>query len=341
MSLISLIIALAAERYLSSSGWQFKVYFNRYFDLVNRSDIFTKPWMKAFGIVGFILLPTLLVYGALRLIDDSLLHFILSTLVLIICFGCVATRDAYKGYLLAAFRGDMASCELQHEQLLKQKNLPNLGFGQTLIWLNYRYYIAIMLFFIVFGAVGVVFYRLVSTLAELEFVAEPEVAEPDFDETEFAKADIEQGNAELTEQNSAEQDSAEPAKQDNVEPAHEAGAAVQGQETFTTPGIFENATVYCQQLLFWLDWLPVRITSFGYMLVGHFSRALPVWLENLFDLAKQPSSILADVAKKSEDLMLDDNDCTAEPCLLVRLAKRNTLLFLVIIATLTLSGLLG
>nr|WP_274620357.1 regulatory signaling modulator protein AmpE [Colwellia maritima] len=27
-----------------------------------------------------------------------------------------------------------------------------MGFGQALIWLNYRYYIAIMLFFVVFGA---------------------------------------------------------------------------------------------------------------------------------------------------------------------------------------------
>ena len=36
-------------------------------------------------------------------------------------------------------------------------------------------------------------------------------------------------------------------------------------------------------VLFWLDWLPVRITAFGYMFVGHFSKAMPTWLESIFD----------------------------------------------------------
>jgi len=36
---------------------------------------------------------------------------------------------------------------MHHKQLLSDKNLPEMGFGQALIWLNYRYYIAIMLVF--------------------------------------------------------------------------------------------------------------------------------------------------------------------------------------------------
>ena len=67
---------------------------------------------------------------------------------------------------MAAFRGETTTCDMHHKQLLQDKNLPEMGFGQTLIWLNYRYYIAIMLFFIIFGAPGVVFYRLVITLNE-------------------------------------------------------------------------------------------------------------------------------------------------------------------------------
>ncbi|MGB0986701.1 MAG: regulatory signaling modulator protein AmpE, partial [Pseudoalteromonas spongiae] len=95
-----------------------------------------------------------------------------------------------------------------------------------------------------------------------------------------------------------------------------------------------------RQILFWLDWLPVRITSFGFMLVGHFSKAMPTWLENLFEINKVPQSILIDVAQKSEDMMVDASDCTAEPCLLVRLAKRNLLLILATAAVLTLFGII-
>ena len=43
----------------------------------------------------------------------------------------------------------------------------------------------------------------------------------------------------------------------------------------------------------------------------------------------------------SEDFMVDAGDCTAEPCLLVKLAKRTLLLFLVIIAVLILTGILS
>jgi AmpE protein len=93
--------------------------------------------------------------------------------------------------------------------------------------------------------------------------------------------------------------------------------------------------------LFWLDWLPVRIASFGYMFVGHFSKAMPVWLESLFDNQKPTHQVLIDVAEKSEDIMVNEDDCTAEPCLLVRLAKRNVLLVLAVISILTLAGLLN
>ncbi len=92
------------------------------------------------------------------------------------------------------------------------------------------------------------------------------------------------------------------------------------------------------KILFWVDWLPVRIITFGFMLVGHFSKAFPVWLENVFELTKAPQCILIDVAKQAEDVMVDETDCTAEPCLLVRLAKRNTLLLLATVAVMTLLG---
>ena len=304
MSLISLLIALAAEKYLSSPFWQFKTYYQQYLTLLQRFKVLDKSWQSILGVAALVLAPVVSVHLLLTLIDDSILHLVFSTVILIVCFGSVATRDSYKNYLMSAFRGELTTCKLHHAQLLQDKNLPEMGFGQTLIWLNYRYYIAIMLFFIIFGAPGVVFYRLVITLNEKQ---------------------------------------ASPADNTNS-----ANTVVIDEEDDTTQAPSELPTTMTlqvyqafQQLLFWLDWLPVRLTTFGYTMVGHFSKALPVWLESFFEFDKPAAQILGDVAKKSEDMMVDDQDCTAEPCLLVRLAKRNLLLLLAVIAVLTLSGVIS
>ena len=93
-----------------------------------------------------------------------------------------------------------------------------------------------------------------------------------------------------------------------------------------------------KRLLNIIDWIPVRITALGFLLVGHFSRAFPTWLGYLPDPAVQAKTLLLDVSKKAEEIEPDENDCTEEPCTLVRLAKRNVMFLLVIIALLTLSG---
>lgn len=310
MSLISLLIALAAERYLSSEFWQFKTYYQRYLQLVHRFSLLEKSWQTIAGTLLFILAPVILIYGLLTLIDDSLLHLVFSTIILIICFGSFATRNSYKNYLMSAFRGEPTTCQLFHAQLLQDKNLPQMGFGQTLIWLNYRYYIAIMLIFIFFGAPGAVFYRLLVTLVEKQ------------------KDEIKSKAADADEIKANEADNAEQKSDIETEP-----------EIRTE--VDDQAYCSCQQLLFWIDWLPVRLTSFGYMLVGHFSKALPVWLESFFEVKKPLHKVLGDVAQKSEDVLIDEQDCTAEPCLLVRLAKRNLLLLLALVSILTLSGVVS
>jgi AmpE protein len=195
---------------------------------------------------------------------------------------------------MSAFRGETEQCEGYYRQLLADKNLPDLGFGQSLIWLNYRYFIAIMLFFMVFGAPGALCYRLLTKINE------------DTEETQ-----------ETQETDSSQRLSTDPIEQ------------------------WSNRIELAQKILFWLDWLPSRVVAFGYMLVGHFSKALPVWLENLFEFNKSPQNVLVTVAEKSEDFMIDDDDCTAEPCLLVRLAKRTLLLCLAFIAILILTGIIN
>ncbi len=294
MTLISLLIALVAERTLSNKVWRFNYYYSHYL------HFFSKNFTARQGIVAnitFIFVPVLITYFFIEWLDNALLQMIMSTLILIVCFGCTITRQSYKQYLHAAFRGEETNSEMHHQQLLSDKNLPEMGFGQALICLNYRYYIAIMLYFVLFGAAGVVFYRLLTTV-------------------------IEHKKSQCVEAlNSADQVS-------NIEQVHESNVVPD-----LTKGCHNHHDV-----LFWLDWLPVRITSFGYMFVGHFSKAMPVWLESLFATDKPTYQVLINVAEKSEDVMVNSEDCTSQPCLLVRLAKRNVLLMLAVIAVLTLTG---
>jgi AmpE protein len=309
MSLLSLLIALAVDRTLSSKAWRFHYYYQRYQHFFSQN--FTAVQGKTASTV-FILLPVLITVFLLHLIDNELLELVLSTLILIVCFGCVTTRNSYKEYLKSAFRGEETTTEMHHQQLLTDKNLPELGFGQALIWLNYRYYIAIMLYFVVFGAAGAIFYRLLTTV-------------------------IEQKNTKAT--GSAIEECSEEVQEATQEANQEESTVTQNEihESQNTPDLHSGCKSH-HDVLFWLDWLPVRIASFGYMFVGHFSKAMPTWLESIFDSRKPTHKVLIDVAQKSEDIMVNDDDCTAEPCLLVRLAKRNVLLILAVISILTLTG---
>ncbi len=309
MSLLSLLIALAAEKSLSSPLWHFDHYYQQYVNFFHSNPSLSKLKDSNLSYSIFLLLPVAVVYGVLALLDDGLLHLIISTLILMISFGCFTTRDSYKQYLHAAFRGEATTAELFHQQLLQDKNLPPMSFGQALIWLNYRYYIAIMLFFIFFGAAGVVFYRLLTTVIEQQHGCSLDTNEAE--QTNESQASI-----------------AEPSDSKD------------SSEQYSVPNISSGCKNY-HDILFYLDWLPVRLTSFGYMFVGHFSKALPMWLESLFDGKKPTHQILIDVAQKSEDIMVDKDDLTAEPCLLVRLAKRNVLLMLAVVSVLTLVGIVS
>lgn len=100
----------------------------------------------------------------------------------------------------------------------------------------------------------------------------------------------------------------------------------------------DKAAIHSEKLMFVLDFIPVRVTALGFLLVGHFSRAFPIWFAYLFDMNISAKSLLLNVAKKAEEIEPDENDCTEEPCTLVRLAKRNIMFLMVAIALLTLSG---
>ncbi len=75
--------------------------------------------------------------------------------------------------------------------------------------------------------------------------------------------------------------------------------------------------------------------------MGHFSKALPVWLSFLFETKPSALKVLSDVGKIAEEVDCDDNDLTQEPCTLVKLAKRNLTFIVAVISILTLTGLIA
>jgi AmpE protein len=99
-----------------------------------------------------------------------------------------------------------------------------------------------------------------------------------------------------------------------------------------------NAELVIDKIMHIIDWVPVRITGLGFLIVGHFSKALTLWLPALVDFSANGKEVLVSVAKASEIPESDNQNCIDEPCMLVRLVKRNVLLMLVGTSVLTMVG---
>ncbi|MDM7859551.1 beta-lactamase regulator AmpE [Alteromonas sp. ASW11-36] len=99
-------------------------------------------------------------------------------------------------------------------------------------------------------------------------------------------------------------------------------------------------------IVHWLDFIPVRLTALGFLLVGHFGRAGGIWFEKLFDLRVPAKSLLCQVSTAAEDIEpsnLPANSPEAvvlEPKTLVKLAKRNITFLVTVVSILTVVGAL-
>ena len=92
-------------------------------------------------------------------------------------------------------------------------------------------------------------------------------------------------------------------------------------------------------LLHWIDWLPVRLVGVAYALLGHGERALPAWLASLGDRHTPQYQVLTRLAQFS--LARDPHmDKVETPRLAVTLAKKVSLVLVVVVAILTIYGTL-
>jgi AmpE protein len=92
-------------------------------------------------------------------------------------------------------------------------------------------------------------------------------------------------------------------------------------------------------LLHWLDWIPVRLAGVAYALLGHGEKALPAWFASLADLHTGQYQVLTRLAQFSlaREPHLDDVNT---PRAAVLLARKITLVIVVVVALLTIYGTL-
>jgi AmpE protein len=307
MTLIVLLLVLVTERVgLQASHWQVQTYLNYYLSIALPK--FSQVKASKISLLLFISAPAVVLYLILYLLNSGLISFVVSVLILAICIGNPQSRALYKQYLNAVSRDDKEAQEILHSQLAQtptilesnasSESLSSEGsevnsgaspssegsedkpetLGETLIWINFRYYAAPIFYFVLLGIAGVVLY---STLLYL---------------VEFKGID-------------------------------------KGEE-------LENCEAHNQkELTLWLEWsywLPSRLVSLGFMVVGNFTNGLETWLKYAVNFSKSSKDMLCQVALASEKYTDFKNGNNAEH--MVKLTKRNMGLFLVVVALLTLYG---
>ncbi|MBE0369371.1 beta-lactamase regulator AmpE [Pseudoalteromonas aurantia] len=284
MILISIILALALERLGARSlHWQIDYYLTRYLKAGYDNKTISKLLNKDMGFISYLLLPVLLIAAVYQVSDFIVWQFTINTVLLLICFGCAVPRRKYKGYLNALTRGDKEAATLyalQMGQIRTECEQDGEWFGQTLAWINFRYYCAVMFWFVLLGIPGAVLYASIRSAFDI--------------------------------------------------------ASEQSQ---TSP--YARHQVRLNALLFILNWLPARLTSFGYLIIGNFSKGTHHFIKYALDFSTSNRKLVTTTALAAEQIEQQYVGCTYEATCMMRLVKRNVLLFLALVAALTLFGLLA
>lgn len=168
MTLISMLLALIIERLaVRSNAWQANGYCRRYVRFSASSGL-SKLASHALGQYLWLALPGAVVALLLCLLDSHLISLVVNTLVLLVGIGCWHYRQLYKQYLNAMERGDEEAGFIAMQQIRTEmgSSREQSSYGQLLVWLNFRYYAAVVFWFLLLGVFGVITYVLVRHLQE-------------------------------------------------------------------------------------------------------------------------------------------------------------------------------
>lgn len=168
MILVSMLLALIIERLAARSElWQGSRYARNWFSF-SASNKLAVLARHPIGQYGWIVLPGVVVAVVLWFIDHWLVSLVAHTVLLLLAIGCWQYRQLYKQYLNAQERNDDEAAFLVMQQIRQQSGATaeDASYGQSLIWLNFRYYAAVLFWFLVLGAFGVITYVIVRQLNE-------------------------------------------------------------------------------------------------------------------------------------------------------------------------------
>ncbi|AIY66081.1 beta-lactamase regulator AmpE [Pseudoalteromonas piratica] len=279
MILISVILALIIERLAAKEdAWQLGTYIKHYISVSESNSLFKGIYKRRVDFLVWLLLPVLLLFAVSETFDFVLLELAINVVVLLVCFGCAYLRAKYKGYLNALQRQDTEAATLYALELGQKRTEQQGGetLGQTIAWINFRYYGAVIFWFVVLGVCGALAYSLIRQLADI------------------TRSDKE--------------------------------------------SVFRIHKKFLHKTLYWLDWLPARIVSFGYLIIGNFSQGTATYLKYVFNFSVPNRRVIGDIALAAERVEQEFIGCSFEAKCMVRLVKRNMLLMLAAIAILTLLG---
>ena len=173
MALFSLLIAIMVERLkLLPAKWQF----DELLGIYHKHFFGDKQLSSEFMLGLAITLPAFSVYVLSWSVSGvlwGLLSLALWVVIAVLCFSHLRQRTLFKHYIQAACRGDVQACyrfaaELDCRECVDAVTEQELGrkVGQSVAWLNYRYYGAVALYLILLGPVGAVLYCTVRYYAE-------------------------------------------------------------------------------------------------------------------------------------------------------------------------------
>lgn len=283
MTLFTLLLALMWERlFKKGDRWQLDPYLEAIFCRLSAPSLLQTLLLAIGGMVA-VSLVLWLVSGILF----GLVGLLLWIAIALMCIGAGETREHYRLYLAAAQRKETDATQAMAAELALIHGLPLEAterdklceLQNALLWINFRFYLAPLFWFVVAGPYGPV--ALV-------------------------------GYAVLR------------ARQTCLARHH-------------TP--LARAESGVDALLRWLDWLPARLVGVAYALLGHGEKALPAWLASLGDFHHSPYWVVTQLAQFS--LAREPHiDPVETPRAAVTLAKKVSVVIVVVVALLTIYGTL-
>lgn len=166
MTLFALLLALALERlFKMGEHWRFDRLFEACFNRIKTTSLAATLLLLIVWLALF-LFSFWLVHG----LFFGLITLLLSIAIAWFCIGAGVTRQHYRDYLKAAKNGDTQATDYMANELALIHGLPDEGdearlreLQNALLWINFRYYLSPLLWFIALGPVALGCYALMRS----------------------------------------------------------------------------------------------------------------------------------------------------------------------------------